>query len=309
MLNFRIGTINCRTLPTENRIAELEDAITEIPHDIIGLSGTQRTGSMVSRLQKFKHFISLTELTGFVVNKKWTDCCSFRNISKRVSFIDFKYTHQLLLIHEEYEEFLEHITQALNTRTPGKTYHKIVVGDFNAKVVSGSADEEFIGPYGLGVRNEIGEALLHFCSETRLHLMNNRFQKKASRKWTWISPNMKTRIAIDFVSSVDPSIFLDVDIIGRFNFVSDHRLVMAKTRLKKKRHFFKKPQQKTTLNEENFSSALQLSVTTKLSNYEVLKEDAGSLCLINKRNQSKVHLRRNKKAVRRETPPLAPTFT
>ncbi|KAL6734745.1 hypothetical protein Aduo_005251 [Ancylostoma duodenale] len=83
---------------------------------------------------------------------------------------------------------------------------------------------------------------------------------------------MKTRNAIDFVLSADPATFLDVDIIGRFNFVSDHRLVMAKARFKKKRHFFRRQHQRTALDEENFPSALeQLTVTTELSNYEELK--------------------------------------
>ncbi|KIH58365.1 hypothetical protein ANCDUO_11429 [Ancylostoma duodenale] len=103
--------------------------------------------------------------------------------------------------------------------------------------------------------------------------MNNRFQKRPSRKWTWISPNMKARNAIDFVLSADPTIFFDVDIIGRFNFVSDHRLVMAKALLKKKGHFFRRPQQKTTLNKETFSLSLeQLAVSTELSSYKQLKK-------------------------------------
>ncbi|KAL6734588.1 hypothetical protein Aduo_005114 [Ancylostoma duodenale] len=60
---------------------------------------------------------------------------------------------------------------------------------------------------------------------------------------------MKTRNAFDFVLSADPAIFLDVDIISR------------------------RPQQKTTLDKETFSSALeQLPATTDLSNYGELKK-------------------------------------
>ncbi|KIH65160.1 g-protein alpha subunit [Ancylostoma duodenale] len=40
VLKFRIGTMNCRTLRTKNRIAELENTITEVPFDTTGLSGT-----------------------------------------------------------------------------------------------------------------------------------------------------------------------------------------------------------------------------------------------------------------------------
>ncbi|KAL6736051.1 hypothetical protein ANCDUO_18107 [Ancylostoma duodenale] len=66
---------------------------------------------------------------------------------------------------EEYEEFPEHITKALNARTygiPRKTYHNIAVGDFNAKVGSGTADEEFIGHMAVEYVME-GEKLYSFC--------------------------------------------------------------------------------------------------------------------------------------------------
>ncbi|EYC06244.1 hypothetical protein Y032_0077g1103 [Ancylostoma ceylanicum] len=175
---------------------------------------------------------------------------------------------------DEYYEFLDHITEALNTRSsasPRKKCTKIVIGDFNAKIGCGNAEEQYIGPYGLGVRNRRGNILAHFCCETHLHVMNNRFQKRSSRKWTWISPNMKTKNAIDFVLSEDPAIFLDIDIIGRFRFTSDHRLVMAKIRLRNRRFMFKK-KPRSTLNKEAFSSALEyLASSTDLSNYEQLK--------------------------------------
>ncbi|EYB98844.1 hypothetical protein Y032_0127g1377 [Ancylostoma ceylanicum] len=82
---------------------------------------------------------------------------------------------------------------------------------------------------------------------------------------------MKTKNAIDFVLSEDPAIFLDIDIIGRFRFTSDHRLVMAKIRLRNRRFMFKK-KPRSTLNKEAFSSALEyLASSTDLSNYEQLK--------------------------------------
>ncbi|EYC17767.1 hypothetical protein Y032_0029g1861 [Ancylostoma ceylanicum] len=81
---------------------------------------------------------------------------------------------------------------------------------------------------------------------------------------------MKTKNAIDFVLSEDLAFFLDIDIIGRFRFTSDHRQVMAKIRLRNKRYKFKRSQPRST--KEAFSSAFEnLAASTDLSNYEQLK--------------------------------------
>ncbi|XGW10104.1 hypothetical protein V3C99_011962 [Haemonchus contortus] len=69
-------------------------------------------------------------------------------------------------------------------------------------------------------------------AESELHAVNNNFKKRNPRKWTWISLNMQTRSAIDFILLNDQTTFPYVDIISRFEFDSDHRVVMAKIRLK-----------------------------------------------------------------------------
>ncbi|EYB88635.1 hypothetical protein Y032_0243g3470 [Ancylostoma ceylanicum] len=268
-------------------MVEQEEAASEVPFDIIGLSGTQQTGSSVLRLQKSAHTIFFSDSTGLLVNKRWADCCSFYTVSERVSFTDVTMVSGYLRViqvyapttahtDDEYYEFLDHVMEALNARSSAssrKKCTKIVIGDFNAMVGCGNAEEQYIGPYGLGVHNQRGNILAHFCCETHLHVMNNHFQKKRiSRKWTWIFPNMKTKNAIDYVLSEDPAIFLDIDIIGRFRFTSDHCLVMAKIRLRNRRCMFKRSQPRSTLNMEAFSSALgYLATSTDLSNYEQLK--------------------------------------
>ncbi|KAK6741639.1 hypothetical protein RB195_009483 [Necator americanus] len=289
MLNLRIGTINCRTLSSRTRIAALEEATMEVPFDIIGLCSTQRRGYEVLKLQLSGHMIFFSDSTGFLVNKKWINCCFFHPLCDRVSYIDIlTKTSRFRVIQvyapttdyadNEYADFLQTVSEALLSRfqsPPQIRYstYKVVVGDFNAKVGCGELGKNFIGPYGLGTRNRRGNTLASFCSENELYLMNNRFPKRLTRKWTWISPNMKTRNAIDFVLSTNPSIFLDVDIIGRFHFDSDHRLVMAKIRLPSQFHYFRNNSKcKTVFNRSIFRSTLkQLATTADLSNYEQLK--------------------------------------
>ncbi|KAK6018737.1 endonuclease/exonuclease/phosphatase family protein [Ostertagia ostertagi] len=295
MLRLRIGTINCRTLRTEARLAELEDAVTEVPFDIIGLSGTQRRESISLNFLQSGHTIYFSSSTGFLINEKWTKFCSFHVISERVCYVDVNTNVRNLRVVQgyapttaysdiEYQEFLEQISQALGARfhclsctalRKKRQLSKIVVGDFNAKIGSGERNEKFIGRHGLGVRNERGNMLVNFCSENELYVMNNHFKKRKSRKWTWISPNMQTKNAIDFVLSSDQSIFSDVDIIGRFKFVSDHRLVMAKIRLESKYHRYpRKAKTTANFNKSVFSATLEHLVSNRVfDNYEDLKSE------------------------------------
>ena len=56
----------------------------------------------------------------------------------------------------------------------------IVLGDFNAKIGSGvllDNEREVIGQYGLGTRNERGNALLDFCAGNSLIITNALFKQ------------------------------------------------------------------------------------------------------------------------------------
>ncbi|VDO23583.1 unnamed protein product, partial [Haemonchus placei] len=199
----------------------------------------------------------------------WTTWCWYHGYAPTVTYSDV-----------EYHEFLEQISEALGARfhnqgciVKNRNLVKTVLGDFNAKIGCGEETEKFIGRHGLGVRNERGDVLANFCSENELYVMNNHFKKTNSRKWTWISPNMQTKNAIDFVLSADRTIFQDVDIIGRFKFVSDHRLVMAKIRLENKRYHSRKAETTTNFDAKVFSATLKRLIANKISsNYEELKE-------------------------------------
>ena len=57
--------------------------------------------------------------------------------------------------------------------------------------------------------------------------MNTQFQKKAGRRWTWISPDGNTKNEIDYIMTDKPSMATDVTVIHRVNIGSDHRMVMG----------------------------------------------------------------------------------
>lgn len=104
------------------------------------------------------------------------------------------------------------------------------MGDFNARIGTAQKDERAVGPFGIGQRDGRGESLVNFTESNNLYIINSFFQKKSTRKWTWISPKGNTS-EIDFIISDQKIIFTDCCALNRFNVGSDHRLVRAKIKI------------------------------------------------------------------------------
>ncbi|KAK6762618.1 hypothetical protein RB195_023370 [Necator americanus] len=112
-----------------------------------------------------------------------------------------------------------------------KSFYKLVVGDFNAKLGKATEKEYRIGRFGLGDRNENGNRLAGLLSVARLFHGNSLFMKKDHRRWTWESPNGATRAEIDHILTNRRWCLLDVSVVPSFCSGSDHRLLRAKIRL------------------------------------------------------------------------------
>ena len=98
---------------------------------------------------------------------------------------------------EKVDEFYDQLQMAINNTN--KNDLLVITGDFNAKVGDDRTNwEGVMGNYGYGNTNERGEKLLNFCAVNDLSISNTMFkQKKASRQWTWESPDLKTHNKID----------------------------------------------------------------------------------------------------------------
>src|SRR3989442_12755349 len=72
------------------------------------------------------------------------------------------------------------------------------MGNFNGKV-GDNREEDTIGPFGVGVRNDNGEREVNFCKRHNVFATNIWFQQKKSSQHTWISPDKVTKHQIDFV--------------------------------------------------------------------------------------------------------------
>lgn len=77
------------------------------------------------------------------------------------------------------------------------------------------------------MRNKRGQSLVNFLEHKKLYAMNTFFQKRASRKWTWVGPGGQIKNEIDYVISSHKYIVTDVSTLSRFKAGSDHRMVRA----------------------------------------------------------------------------------
>ena len=130
---------------------------------------------------------------------------------------------------DEVEWFYEDLQDLLEL-TPKKDV-LFIIGDWNAKVGS-QETPEVTGKFGLGIRNEAGQRLIEFCQENALVIANTLFQKHEKRLYTWTSPDGQHQNQINYIlcsqrwrSSIQST-------NTRADCGSDHKLCIAKFRLK-----------------------------------------------------------------------------
>ena len=132
----------------------------------------------------------------------------YRPISERILVMSLKGTPVNVLIIQVYapnedgdekdkEQFYEMLDQAIVENRKGNEC-LMVMGDLNGKVGK-NKEEDIVGPYGLGERNENGQLLVEFCKRHNLFVTNTWFQQKTSAQHTWTSPDGTIKNQIDYV--------------------------------------------------------------------------------------------------------------
>ncbi|XP_059045531.1 uncharacterized protein LOC131841264 [Achroia grisella] len=194
---LNIITYNVRSLSSYDRLLELEESLSKINYDIIGISEVRRHGNEIEEYETLiLCYIGHTPGkygVGFIINKSLKNNIeSFTGISERVALLNMNNEgHKLSIIQvyaptdaasdHEIEEFYNTIDKAI------KQAHKhiILMGDFNAKI-GAPKDQEYIimKQYGYGERNERGQRLVDFALEQKLTIINTYFKKKPNRRWT-----------------------------------------------------------------------------------------------------------------------------
>lgn len=240
-----VATYNARSLLSEERLTELESELKNIKWDIVGLNEVRRRGEKLVSLKSGHTFYYVGEDdksiggTGFLIHKRHgSSIISLKKISNRVIYLVIRLNnrYELKIIHiyapttqhsdEEVEMFYDEIDTALRDH---HTQFTILCGDFNAKIGMKENDTETaLGKFGSEGRNDRGETLLGYLLQNNLYDMNSFFQKKPKRRWTWESPDGRTKNEIDLIITDKRHIVRDVTVLNRMTTGSDHRMVRAK---------------------------------------------------------------------------------
>ncbi|CAH2092476.1 unnamed protein product [Euphydryas editha] len=209
----------------------------------LGLSEVRKIGCNIEEHQN--HILCYIGQTkglygvGFLIKKKYKgNIINFRGISDRVALLQLKFDSFFISIIQAYapterssEEEIDQFYQDIETAhllTEGKV---IVMGDFNAKIGSPNTNHyPVLGQYGFGVNNDRGERLINHAFQYKLSIMNTFFKKKENRRWTWMSPDKKTKNEIDFIMTNNPKLISNIEVLN-IQFPSDHRLLRATVRL------------------------------------------------------------------------------
>ena len=210
MLN--IGTWNVRSMWIPGKPDNIKREMERLKVNIKGLSETRWTGNnqIISDQHKVvysggeKHEFGVAIILDKETSKSFM---TYWPISDRVLMIRLKgqpfdidiiqaYAPTSTASEEELEKFYE---QLETVKAQCKSQNIIVVmGDFNA-VVGSERTGNIVGPHGLGERNNRGSNLVEWAIAHNMRITNAWFKQHPRRKWTWLSPDQKTRNQIDYI--------------------------------------------------------------------------------------------------------------
>lgn len=248
---MQIASLNVRTLLSDQKLVELEEELKTIKWDIVGLSEVRRKREEQITLKSghIFHYIGQTDASeggvGFIIHKKHTHrIIEIKSLSTRVIYLTLKlntrYSIKIIQAYaptstseeEEIDTFYDNLNEALK-ECPA--HYTLLIGDFNAKLGRRQDESENpLGNHGYGERNERGVKLLNFLQEHGLYSMSSFFDKKPQQKWTWISPDGKTKNEIDFIISNRKEIIHDVTTLNNFSIGSDHRMIRSRVSINTK---------------------------------------------------------------------------
>ncbi|VDP28381.1 unnamed protein product [Schistosoma mattheei] len=116
----------------------------------------------------------------------------------------------------------------------------ILLGDLNAKFeIDKTGYEDIMGRHGLGEGNENGERFANLCAFNKLVIGCTIFPHKRIHKTTWTSPDRTTQNQIDHIciNKKFRRTMEDVRTKRGADLASDHHLLVAKMKLKLKKHW------------------------------------------------------------------------
>ena len=243
---------NSRGFADNTRLYEFEKELGKLKWDIIGISETRREGEKLIKRKNGNYFYYFGETkgyrgTGFYIRSNiMKKVLVVKGISERISVLKLNiqnkvnmtiiqiYAPTMEATDEEKENFYKKLEKTIQEE---KEYYNVIMGDWNSKIGQGEEIRGIIGPYGLGEQNQNGEKMIEFAGSQNLKIANNFFKKHKKLKWTWMSPDSKTKNEIDHLLINDMRIVENVVCLPSFKFPSDHRITRATLKFEKRMRY------------------------------------------------------------------------
>uniref|UniRef100_A0A8R1I7Y4 Endonuclease/exonuclease/phosphatase domain-containing protein n=1 Tax=Caenorhabditis japonica TaxID=281687 RepID=A0A8R1I7Y4_CAEJA len=213
--DFHIGSLNVRSISDQSKAEAFDLLAVNSGCKVIALQETKRKEGEWVLSSGAELICTRREARegglAFWIHKDWLDSLvETKRESDRISTASFDFHGSHLHVINVYAP-----TSAANETQSDKFYKDlkkvytrlskwdssiIICGDFNAVVGCSSDDLPFVGGHGTGQRSDNGDRLVNFAFSSRVSILNTIYPKRPNRKWTWISPNGKTKNEIDFIS-------------------------------------------------------------------------------------------------------------
>ena len=212
-----VGFWNVRTMFQTAKVAQVAKEFRNYRLGILGISECRWPGSGKMRLASGETVVYSGKETAHesgvaVMLDEFAAKCmlEWKPVSERIMTVrlESKFARATVIVcyaptnaaeegtKEEFYEQLQATVRAVDR-------HDVIImgGDFKAKVGSeNSGREQCMGSSGLGVMNENGHLFSDFCMENDLVIGGTLFQHRDIHKYTWESPDHRTRNQIDHVA-------------------------------------------------------------------------------------------------------------
>ena len=249
--SISIGTWNVRTLYQTGKTELLKHELTRYSCDILGLAelrwtgqGESQDGTIIFSGHETNHEAGVAILMSPAAKLALLE---YRPVSECMIMARFNGQPFNITVIQVYAPTKESddatidlfYTQLQQCMSQIKSQDIVIcMGDWNAKIGSNRDGwENVMGKFGYGTNNGRGHRLLQFASLHNLYVTNTKFKHKASRKWTWESPNGRDKNMIDFilVSKRWMSSISGCRSFPGADIASDHNLVICNAKLRFKK--------------------------------------------------------------------------
>ena len=241
-MELRAGTLNVGTMTGKGR--ELADMMQRRKVDILCVQETRWKGSKARNIgggyKLYYHGVDgKRNGVGIVLREELTESVlEVKRVSDRVMGIRLgiggvilnvlcAYAPQVGCEQEEKERFWQDMDELLDG-VP--RVDKVVLGaDLNGHVGEGNrGDEEMMGRYGYGLRNEEGQRVVDFAKSAELAVVNTYYKKKEEHRITYKSGGRRTQVDYILCRRRDVKEVVDCKVVVGESVATQHRMVLCK---------------------------------------------------------------------------------